>query len=57
LDNPNHESYLPEWGRVEEALNNSLGMIYSGENTNAQEVLDQVNTEIQAILDEYWAGQ
>jgi multiple sugar transport system substrate-binding protein len=57
LDNPNHESYLPEWGRVEEALNNSLGMVYSGENTNAQEVLDQVNTEIQAILDEYWAGQ
>jgi multiple sugar transport system substrate-binding protein len=57
LDNPNHESYIPEWSRIEEALNNAGSVIYSGENKNAKEVLDQVNTEIQSILDEYWAGQ
>lgn len=57
LDNPNHESYIPEWSRIEEALNNSLSLIYTGENKDAQNVLDQVNTEIQTILDEYWAGQ
>jgi multiple sugar transport system substrate-binding protein len=56
LDNPNHESYIPEWGRIEDALNNSLSLIYAGENKNAQEVLDQVNAEIQLILDEYWAS-
>jgi multiple sugar transport system substrate-binding protein len=56
LDNPNHESYVPEWGRVEDALNNSLSLIYSGENKNAQEVLDQVNAEVQQILDGYWAN-
>jgi multiple sugar transport system substrate-binding protein len=56
LDDPNHESYVPEWGRIEEALNNSLSLVYTGDNKNAQDVLDQVNTEIQAILDEYWAG-
>jgi multiple sugar transport system substrate-binding protein len=56
LDNPNHESYIPEWGRIEDALNNSMSLIYTGENKNAQEVLDQVNTEIQVILDEYWAS-
>lgn len=56
LDNPNNESYIPEWTRIGDALDNSLSLIYSGENTNAQEVLDQVNTEIQAILDEYWAN-
>ncbi len=57
LDNPNHESWVPEWGRVADTLNNSLSLIYSGENTDAQAVLDQANTDIQAILDEYWAGQ
>jgi multiple sugar transport system substrate-binding protein len=56
LDDPNHESYIPEWARIEEALNNSMSVIYTGENKNAQDVLDQVNTEIQQILDEYWAS-
>lgn len=57
LDNPNHESYVPQWGRVADAMNNALDQIYSGVETDAQVVLDQANDEIQSSLDEYWSKQ
>jgi multiple sugar transport system substrate-binding protein len=57
LDDPNHESWVPEWGRVGDAMNHALDLVYSGENTNGQEVLDEANDAIQGILDEYWASQ
>jgi multiple sugar transport system substrate-binding protein len=56
LDNPNHESYVPEWGRVNDIMNNNLGAVYQ-EPIDVQTVLDQTNAEIQAVLDEYWANQ
>jgi len=57
LDNPNHESYVVEWGRVADAMNNALDQVYSGVELDGQVVLDQANDEIQAILDEYWSNQ
>ncbi|MCU0511961.1 MAG: extracellular solute-binding protein [Anaerolineae bacterium] len=57
LDNPNHESWVPEWGRVNDALNNAGSLITSGAGTDARTVLDAASAEVQAILDEYWAGQ
>jgi multiple sugar transport system substrate-binding protein len=56
LDAPNHESYVPEWGRINDIMNNNLGAVYQ-EPLDAQAVLDQTNAEIQAVLDEYWANQ
>lgn len=57
LDAPNHESWVPEWGRVNDALNNAGSLVTSGTNTDAKAVLDAANAELQAILDEYWASQ
>ncbi len=57
LDAPNHESWVPEWGRVSDALNNAGSLVTSGTNTDAKAVLDAANAEVQAILDEYWASQ
>lgn len=57
LDDPHHESWVPEWGRVADAMNHAVDLVYSGENTDAQAVLDEANTTIQEILDEYWASQ
>jgi len=57
LDNPHHESWVPEWGQVEDAVNYGMDLIYSGENTDAQSVLEDVNGQVQTILDEYWANQ
>jgi multiple sugar transport system substrate-binding protein len=57
LDNPHHESWVPEWGRVDDAINNALTLIYSGENKDGKAVLDEANAAIQGILDEYWSHQ
>jgi multiple sugar transport system substrate-binding protein len=57
LDNPNHESWVPAWGRVGDAINNAVSLVYSGAEKDAQKALDQANTEVQTILDEYWATQ
>jgi multiple sugar transport system substrate-binding protein len=57
LDVPQHESYVPAYGKLEDALENARGLIYSGENKDAQSVLDTANADVQKILDEYWASQ
>lgn len=56
LDAPNHESWIPEWGLANDALNFAQGLIYTGENTDAQSVLDEANATLQGMLDEYWAS-
>jgi multiple sugar transport system substrate-binding protein len=56
LDNPHHESWVPEWSRVEEIMNNAASLIYSGEQKDAKVVLDDANQQIQKLLDEYWAS-
>lgn len=55
LDDPHHESWVPEWSRVEEIMNNAISYIYSGEQKDAKKVLDDANTQIQEILDKYQA--
>jgi len=57
LDNPHHESWVPEWGRVEDVLNNVQSLIYTSQVDDAQQALDEANAEVQKILDEYWAKQ
>jgi multiple sugar transport system substrate-binding protein len=57
LDAPNHESWVPEWGRVEDVLANTQTLIYTGQADDAQKLMDETNAEIQKILDEYWAKQ
>lgn len=57
LDVPQHESYVPEYNKIEDALENARSLIYSGENKDAKSVLDQANAEVQKILDDYWANQ
>lgn len=55
LDNPNNESWIPEWGKIEDTLNNVQGLIFTGEEKDAQKALDTVNADVQKILDDYWA--
>jgi len=54
LDQPNHESWMPEWNRIHDAVDAAWGLISSGENLNVQEVLDNLNAECQGYLDEWW---
>ncbi len=57
LDNPHHEGWVPEWGKVNDTLNNVLSILYSEPEANVQAVMDQGNEDLQKILDEYWASQ
>ena len=57
LDNPNHESWVPEWTKVYDSMENAFGLIVTGDNKDAQSVLDASNVEVQTVLDEYWASQ
>jgi multiple sugar transport system substrate-binding protein len=57
LDIPNHESYVPEWGRVAELLDSRLGAVYTQPVDDVEALMNEVNSELQAILDEYWANK
>ncbi len=58
LDNPNHESWVPDWGRVSDALQNSImDSVYTGQIDDVPAHMEQANQEVQDILDEYWANQ
>jgi multiple sugar transport system substrate-binding protein len=56
LDVPNHESWVPEYGTINEALGNALSKILTvDEDHDAKSVLDATNAELQKILDAYWS--
>lgn len=57
LDNPNHESWVPEWGKVNDTLNNTQSTLYTASDLDVQEAMDFANQDVQKILDEYWAKQ
>lgn len=56
LDIPNNEAWIPEWGKIEDTLNNINSVVYSGQEKDAQKILDDANAEVQKILDDYWAS-
>ena len=56
LDIPNHESWIPEYGTVNEALLNAQSQILTADqNHDAASVLNTTNADIQKILDAYWS--
>jgi multiple sugar transport system substrate-binding protein len=57
LDVPNHESWVPEYGTIAEALGNAQSLILTADQDHdAASVLDTTNTEVQKILDAYWVN-
>ena len=57
LDKPHHEEWVPQFARINEELGVVIDLIFTGENTDAQSVLDEANANIQKLLDEYWESQ
>ncbi len=58
LDYMTHnDQYVVESQKLNDVMDNGASLIYSGENKDAQSVLDQENVEYQKILDEYWSKQ
>ncbi len=57
LDIPNHESWVPEYATINEALANAQSMILTvDQDHDATSVLNATNAEIQKVLDAYWAS-
>jgi multiple sugar transport system substrate-binding protein len=57
LDSPHHESWVPEWGKVNDLLNNAMTTIYTEPELDVDELMNITNEDLQKILDEYWAGK
>lgn len=58
LDDPHHESFLPNYGRVSDTLQAELyDRVYTEPIEDTDAVLEEVNANVQAALDEYWADQ
>jgi len=55
LDDPNHESYVPDWSKVNDTLNNTLTTIYTEPSADTDALLDTTNQDVQTIFDDYWA--
>jgi multiple sugar transport system substrate-binding protein len=56
LDVPNHESWVPEFGTINEALGNAQSKILTAdEDHDAKSVLDTAAADVQKILDDYWS--
>ncbi|MFZ0533167.1 MAG: sugar ABC transporter substrate-binding protein [Anaerolineales bacterium] len=55
LDVPNHESWVPDFATINEALANAQSQILTvDQDHDAKSVLDKTNVEVQKILDAYW---
>jgi multiple sugar transport system substrate-binding protein len=58
LDNPHHESWMPEVERVGEVLQAELlDRVYTEPVDDPDALLEEVDANVQAIIDEYWANQ
>lgn len=57
VETKNHEGWRPEYTKINDVVTNASGMISSGENLDVVAVMTAADTEVQALLDEYWAGK
>lgn len=53
---PNNESWVPAYSKVWDATENAMSRILSGESSDVRQVMNDLQTEVQGYLDEYWAA-
>jgi multiple sugar transport system substrate-binding protein len=53
---PNNESWVPNYSKVWDATENAMSRILSGESNDVQQVMNDLQSEVQGFLDEYWAA-
>jgi len=56
-DTPNNEAWVPNYGKVWDAMEYSMSDIISGQYTSVDQVAEELNAEVQGYLDEYWAAK
>jgi multiple sugar transport system substrate-binding protein len=53
---PNNESWVPNYSKVWDATENAMSRILSGESSDVGQVMNDLQSEVQGYLDEYWAA-
>ena len=56
MDNPTFESWVPDWGKVADTLNNTQSILYTEANLDVPATMKTTNEDVQKILDAYWAN-
>ncbi len=56
-DNPNNEAWVPNYGKVWDAMELAMSNIISGQYSSIDDLAEKLNTEVQGYLDEYWAAK
>jgi len=56
IETYNHESWKPNYAKVNDVLDRAKGELISGTNLDVQAVLKAAHEEIQVLLDDYWAA-
>jgi multiple sugar transport system substrate-binding protein len=53
---PNNESWVPNYSKVWDATENAMSRILSGDSSDVQQVMTDLQAEVQGYLDEYWTA-
>lgn len=56
-DEPNNESWVPNYGKVFDAMDTAMANLLSGNYETPEQLANDLNTEVQGYLDEYWDAQ
>jgi len=56
-DNPNNETWVPNFGRVWDAMEGAMSNVISGLMEDTDQVAEDLNAEVQQCLDEYWEAR
>jgi multiple sugar transport system substrate-binding protein len=53
----NHESWKPQYTKINDTVGTALEQIHSGQNLDVDSVLSNADKEVQTLLDEYWKNK
>lgn len=56
-DNPNNEAWVPNMGKIWDAMEKAMADVISGNYVSIADVTNKLNVEVQGYLDEYWAAK
>ena len=56
-DNPNNESWVPNYTKIWDAMENAMNNVISGLYETTDQLAEDLNKEVQGYLDEYWASK
>jgi len=57
MDKPNNESWVPNYQKVWDAMENTMAGITTGKTKDTDKAAEDLNVQVQGYLDEYWKAK